>query len=152
MKFLKQLTALLLALALCLTLAASTLGAPGSEDDPAVSVSYLEKVWAKKLLEDAQAQILACEPIVARPGEAAPRALDADFDVAWPSLGVVIPERAAEGHIRSVGHDEQGILADTHCPRQRHRAVIDVDGAGIRPPVRPSQFERGAVDEAPGSF
>ena len=57
MKTLKKLTALFLALCLCLTLAASTLGAPGSEDDPAVSVSYLEKVWAKKLLEDAQAQM-----------------------------------------------------------------------------------------------
>lgn len=56
MKLFKRLAALCLCLCLSLTLAASSLGAPGSEDDPAVSVSYLEQVWAKKLLEDCRAQ------------------------------------------------------------------------------------------------
>ena len=57
MKLLKQLTAMALCLLLCLTLAASSLGAPGSEADPAVSVSYLEQVWTKQLLADCQAKL-----------------------------------------------------------------------------------------------
>ena len=57
MKTIKQLTALALLCCLCLTLAASTLGAPGAEDDPVVSVSYLEKVWAKELFADCEAQL-----------------------------------------------------------------------------------------------
>ena len=57
MQTIKKITALLTALVLSLTLAVPSFAVPGSQEDPAVSVSYLEQVWAKKLMADCEARM-----------------------------------------------------------------------------------------------